>query len=120
MAYTNLKLLRSEATGPVFANPSDPDLTVRFRSTSSPKSLNGVSTKNYTTEIVYNDSNSVVIAGTNAQDAVSVRLRVSGSNESMPRIAEILACLSVQLSAWTAEKVFVGFNPDTVPKIGTP
>ena len=114
-----LKVLRQEQTGVVYADPSDPNLTVRFRNTTSNKTLNGVQTKNYLTEIIVNDDNSVTVGGVAAQDALSVRVRVSGTNESQTRIGAILTALGNQLATWHGEKVFVGFNPTTAPVIGS-
>lgn len=112
-----LKIQKIESNGVVYADPLRPLQTVRFRSTVSPKVLSGVQTKNYLTEIIVNDDNPVTVAGVAGSDPVSVRIRVSGSAESMPRIKKILAGLGVQLDDWADESVFIGFNPVTAPVI---
>jgi len=113
-----LQVYRQEPTGIIYANPADPDLTVRFRNTSTNKTLNGVSVKNNLTEIIYNDDNLVEVAtDVYANDAISVRLRVSGSPLSSSRIAEILLSLAAQIGTWNTQNVFAGFNPTSAPVI---
>lgn len=112
-----LKVLKTENTGVVYADPSDPTLVVRFRSTSSPKSLNGVATKNHLTEVIYNVDNDVSINGVSAKDAVSVRIRTSGAYQSKARIKQLLVSAAAQVDDWADEDVFVGFNPVTAPAI---
>jgi len=112
-----LQLLRQEPTGVVYADPAKPDMTVRFRNNTTPKTLNSVGTKNYLTEIIYNDGNNVTIGGIAAVDAISVRLRVSGTAESAARLAVILHSLAQQIDAWTTQKVFSGFPPTSAPVI---
>lgn len=120
MALVTTKLLRTEQTGVIYADPADPDLTVRFRNTSAVKNLNGTPVKNYTTEIIYNDSHTITVGAANAEDALSVRLRVSGASQSAVRIRQLLLGLAAQVGTWETEKVFVGFAPTTVPAITVP
>lgn len=112
-----LQVLRQENSGVIYADPAKPDLTVRFRNTSSNKTLNNVNVKNYLTEIIVNDGNPVTVSGVSATDAVSVRLRVSGAVESAARIAVLLHALAEQVDTWQSEAVFSGFNPSTAPVI---
>lgn len=113
-----LQLLRAENTGVVYADPAKPDMTVRFRNTTSQKTLNGVTVQNRLTEIIYNDNNPVVPAeGVNAQEAISVRIRVSGSSLSAARITEIIGSMAAQIETWDSQNIFVGFNPTTAPVI---
>lgn len=112
-----LKVQRRDNTGIVFADPSDPDLIVRFKNARSNKTLNGVSTTNYATEIICNDDNVVSIGGVSANDAVSVRIRISGSAASSTRIGVLLTALAAQLPVWQSEGAFVGFEPTTAPVI---
>lgn len=114
---TSLKLQRQDANGVSYADLTDPDLTVKIRNAVARKSLSGVPVDNYTTEVVYNDNNAVVVAGVNAQDAVSVRLRVSATKESAVRVKNILLSMAAQVGAWSDEGVFLGFQPETVPVI---
>lgn len=110
------KIQKIETNGVTYANPENAT-TVRFRNTSTAKTLNGVSTKNQLTELIVNDDNPVSIAGVSGTDAVSVRLRVSASPASQARVKQILLALASQIDEWTAEDVFLGFNPVTAPVI---
>lgn len=113
----SLKLQRQDATGVIYADLADPNMTVRFRNTAATKSLNGVPVQNYATEIIYNDDNAVTVSGVAAQDAVSVRIRVSATKESAARVKNILISAAAQLDEWADEGVFVGFQPTTTPVI---
>lgn len=113
------KIQKIETNGVVYANPANAT-TVRFRNTSTSKSLSGVVTKNQLTELIYNDDHPVSIAGQNSSDAISVRLRVSASPASQARVKQILLAMAAQLDEWTAEDVFLGFNPTTAPVVPAP
>lgn len=115
MTDTNLQLYSQQPNGVTYADSSDPDFTVRFKTTTSGKSLNGVQTTNYATEIIANDSHPVSINGVAAVDALSVRIRASGSIQSMSRLADILSGLAAKVPSWSSENVFVGFQPTTPP-----
>lgn len=110
------KIQKIESNGVVYANPANAT-TVRFRNTSTAKTLNGAATKNQLTELIYNDDNPVVVAGVNSSDAVSVRLRVSASPASQGRVKQILLAMAAQISVWEDEDVFLGFNPGTAPVV---
>lgn len=110
-----LKIQKIEQTGVVYADPADPGLTVRFKQTQQSKSLNGLSVANHVTEIIVNDDNAIAVGGVNAMDAISVRLRVSGSNHSKSRIKALLVALATDVDNWSDEDVFGGFRPVTVP-----
>lgn len=115
MANANTSLYRQLADGQIYSDPADPDFTVRFKTTSSQKSLNGAAVQNYVTEIIYNDDNSITVNSINAIDALSVRLRVSGSAASMSRLAEIVSAMAAQVNGWVAQNVLKGFPPTVVP-----
>lgn len=112
---TTLSVKSQDSSGITYADPSKPDCTVRFRFSNTMKQLNGVSVPNLATEIVVNDNNSVTVGGAAAQDALSIRLRVSGTFESKARLRELLVSLAVQLGTWETENVMQGFRPTTVP-----
>lgn len=114
---STLKVLKSEATGVVYADPQKPDFQVRFKTTNGQKGLNGVTVQNYVAEIIYTDNNPVALGSVSAQDAVSVRLRVSGSQASEARLDVILKSLAAQLPEWVDENVFVGFAPESAPVV---
>jgi hypothetical protein len=104
-----------DAYGVTYANPLSPDFSVRFKTTSNAKSLNGINVDNFITEIIYNDDNEITIGDTTANDAIAVRLRASGSLNSQDRIAAILIEMSAQITAWIQENVMTGFPPVTAP-----
>lgn len=109
------KVQKTEPTGVVYADTSKPDTTIRFKGTTTPKSLNGVSSTNYVQEIIYNDLNAVTVGGVSAKDPVSVRIRTSGAIESKARLKQLLLSAAAQLDDWVNEDVFSGFPPVTVP-----
>lgn len=111
-----IKIQKIENTGVVYSDPADPGLSIRFKQTEQSKSLNGVPATNHVTEIIINDDNAVTIAGQSAIDAVSVRVRVSGTAASKARIKALLGTLS-QSQAWADEDVFGGFRPVTAPVV---
>jgi len=111
-----IKIQKIENNGVVYADPADPGLSIRFKQTSQGKSLNGVPVENHVTEIIINDDNQVTVAGSNAIDAISVRLRISGSAQSKARVKALLGVLA-STNAWADEDVFSGFRPVTPPSI---
>lgn len=111
----NLSRLTQDAFGVTYADPLDPDFTIRFKNTRATKNLNGVSTTNYVLELIVNDEEPVTINGVNANDALSVRLRVSGCFEATGRKVQILKSIGTQLLNWADENVLVGFEPTTTP-----
>lgn len=115
MANANTKLFRQLSDGAVFADPADSNYTVRFKTATSQKSLNGVTVDNHISEIIVNDLHGVTIGSTSATDALSVRIRVSGGDISKARLYEILLGIAGQLPDWVSENVFEGFTPTTVP-----
>lgn len=117
MATRQLKLLSQQSNGTTFADPLSPETTVRFKHTASPKSINGASTTNYATEIIVNDANPVSVGGTAGVDAISIRVRVSGSLQSVARVKQVLTDLATQLPTFGNEGVLIGFAPTTPPAI---
>lgn len=111
------QILTRDAYGVTYANPTDPDYRVRFKTTSSQKSLNGVSVMNFVTEIIVNDNVQVALGNTTANDPVAIRIRVSGSLASASRRDAILKSIASQLASWANENVFAGFEPKTAPNI---
>nr|APG76994.1 hypothetical protein [Beihai levi-like virus 20] len=115
----SLALQRSDATGETYALSSNPDYSVRFKRSDAPKSLDGNIVKNHATEIIVNDLNMVTIGDDSVPEALSVRLRVSGSKYSAVRLRELLVALSADLATWSDDGVFVGFRPSTVTETVT-
>jgi len=115
-----LGLLRTENSGVIYADASGPDLTVRFKHSTTKKTLNGVVVDNHLLEIIVNDELQVQpVTGTYANDALSVRVRVSGSNiaASQTQLGVIIHALADQIQTWVGENVLIGFNPTTAPVI---
>lgn len=110
-----LKLYSQQPNGVTFSDPSDPDYTVRFKTTSARKILDGQAAQNYITEITINDDHPVVIGAKTVVDTLSVRLRISGSLHSHDRLKEIVANLVSTVGDWANEDVFIGFQPTTLP-----
>lgn len=111
------QLYSRDANGVTFADPADPDYTVRFKNTQTRKALGGVSVQNYVEEIVINDLVPVAIGSATANDAVSIRLRISGSDKSHTHVKAILKSLAAQLPAWADSNVALGFEPTTAPDV---
>lgn len=117
MASVTLSVKSQDSSGVTYADPAKPDMTVRFRSSTVNKLLNGVQVPNYSAEIIANDNNSVTVGGVAAKDALSVRVRVSGSLESKGRLRDILTSIAAQMGQWETENVMQGFRPTTAPAI---
>jgi len=120
MSNVTLSVKTQDSAGITYGDPAKPDTTVRFRSTSAVKNLNGVNATNYLTEIIANDNNSVEIGGVPAQDALSVRIRISGTLESKARLRVLLTSLAAQCGQWETENVMQGFRPATAPVLVIP
>lgn len=112
-----LSVKSQDSAGVTYADPAKPDTTVRFRFSSTVKQLNGVATPNYATEIIINDNNSVTVGSVSAQDALSIRVRVSGTLMSKTRLRQLLVSAAAQLGTWETENVMQGFRPATAPVI---
>eukprot|EP00919_Chromeraceae_sp_WS-2016_P061509 GHVR01145890.1.p2 GENE.GHVR01145890.1~~GHVR01145890.1.p2 ORF type:complete len:126 (+),score=11.90 GHVR01145890.1:1336-1713(+) len=125
MTVSTLALYSQQENGVTFADPLDPDMTVRFKTNSSQKNLDGKKVVNYVTDIVANDQNMIALGnGVYAQevnDSLSVRIRVSGAVESIDRLKEMIENLTDKLvNNWLDENVLTGFAPTTPPINGTP
>lgn len=107
------------ANGLTFADPTDPNYTMRFKSTQSRKNLNGQQVVNFVEDIIVNDLVPVTLGTGSANDSVSVRLRVSGSAESHARVKAIVKSLAAQLPAWADSNVLLGFEPSEAPDTPT-
>lgn len=119
MALANLQLYSQQPNGVTYALPNNPNCTVRFKTSSNPKTLDGKRVTNYVTEIMMNDLHPLTLGSVTVNDALSVRIRVSGSAESMDRLVEMVSNLESKLSAWMTENVLTGFRPTTLPVSGS-
>jgi len=120
MSAVTLSVKSQDSTGITYADPAKPDCTIRFRSTSAQKTLGGQNVANYATEIIVNDNNSITVGAESVVDALSIRMRVSGSLASKTRIRNLLVSLAAQLGTWETENVMQGFRPSTAPVVTTP
>lgn len=112
-----------DAYGVTYASVANPDTTVRVKVNPSPKVLAGQSVKNYVSEIIFNENNDILI-GTSpnqvaAVDPLSVRIKVSGTNESMARLKEILTGLRISSPVWETDNYLIGFVPSVNPGSAT-
>lgn len=110
-----LQKLRSDATGVTYADPSDRDYTVRFKFSSAMKSLSGVPVLNQVSEIIINDMSDATVGSETVQEALSIRIKVSGSSASSVRKKALVDAAAAQLATWGTENVWEGFEPTTVP-----
>lgn len=116
MANRQLKLYSRQPNGETWADPIQPNYTIRFKTTTTPKSLDGNRTTNYMTEIIMNDVHNVTIGDQVTADALSVRIRTSGAIESIDQLKNMLKDSCEQLvAAWLEEDVLTGFPVDTPP-----
>jgi len=120
MSAVTLSVKSQDSTGVTYAEASKPDSTIRFRSTVTQKTLGGQNVPNYATEIIANDNNSITVGSVSVLDALSIRIRVSGSLPSKTRLRNMLVSLAAQLGTWETENVMQGFRPATAPVITTP
>lgn len=111
----NMKLQAHLQDGSLFADPLKPSATCRFKTTQSPKTIDGIRLSNYVTEIIFNDTSPVTSGEKTANDLLSIRIRVSGALESSARIKTILLSLASQCDEWANEDVLIGFEPSTAP-----
>lgn len=109
----------TDTFGPTYRDPDQPHLSVRFKSKTGNKTLGDLVTENVVSEIIVNDSLTVSDGGVSGSDALSLRVRVSGSSLSNARVTELLGMLAGQLMTWDSEHVFQGYNPVTTPTILT-
>jgi hypothetical protein len=109
------KVQKTENTGVVYAEPTDPDQTVRVKHAAQVKSLNNLQVTNQVTEVIVNDNYGVTIGDATAVDALSIRVRISGSLQATARKKALLMALLTTLDNWADEDVLSGFNPTTVP-----
>ena len=106
-----LQVLTRDNNGVTFSDPAHPEYTFRTKTTKSKKNLNGNSVDNYVTEIIINDSSNVSVGGTVVPDAVSIRLRLSGSGYSEARVNKILENLASYVPSIVSGHTFLGFDP---------
>lgn len=115
MTFPVTKIKTRDAYGVTFSSPEDSDLTIRFKTNMSKKSVGGKMLTNSLSEVIYNDVNPVTVGTETVNDALSVRVRISGSTLSSDRISEVLSDIAGHLVTWDGEDVFIGFEPQTPP-----
>lgn len=107
--------LRSDANSITYADPTNPDLTVRCKQGSATKSLGGVPVVNNVTEIIINDFSDITVGSETLPEALSVRAKISGSHFSQTQKVALAGLLADLLDQWAAEDVLDGFEPVSVP-----
>lgn len=112
---STLKLYSTQSNGVTYSDPVDPDYQVRFKTTSSPKNLDGQRVQNYVTEIAMSNTHDVNVGSKVVQDTLSVRLRISGAGVSVSALKKMVSDLASQVNTWAGEDVLLGFNPETAP-----
>lgn len=112
---SNTKLLSHDANGVTFADPTDPDFTVRFKTTRNRKLLNSMPVDNFIHEIIVSDLNEVEVKGQAAVDTLAFRIRVSGSSLSRDRMIAVLKSIVGQVPDWVDSDTIFGFEPSIVP-----
>lgn len=116
MSVHTLQLYSQQANGVTYVDPLAPDFQVRFKTTSAPKMLDGNRTTNFVNEIVANDLHEVTLGDDTTGDALSVRIRVSGSVQSTARLKQMVLDLASKITTeWLDENVLIGFPPTTPP-----
>lgn len=116
MSVNTLQLYSQQSNGVTFCDSAKPDFVVRFKTTSSQKVLDGVKVQNFITEITANDNHVVAVGSVDVTDALSVRIRTSGSLQSMARLKQMLLDLAAKVGTWENENVLIGFSPATPPQ----
>lgn len=112
---SDTQLYSRKANGVTYSDPARPSFTVRMKTSSSPKTLDGLRTNNIVTEIIVNDKVTITKDGATSDDPISVRVRISGSQLSHDALKYVLKGLAPQLTAWSDQNVVLGFEPTTVP-----
>lgn len=108
-----MKVITMDQYGVTYADSSDPDFQVRFKTTNGRKSIDGVSVQNFVTEVIVTDNNKVG----DMNEALSVRLRTSGSVENKARLYALIDVLADNLAALKSDDVFFGFRPTAAPTV---
>lgn len=112
---TNTKVYSRGANGILYADPANPGFTVRFKTSTTQKVIDGLRMDNFATEIIVNEAHIATVGTEQFSDPLSVRIRVSGAAVSMDRLKTVLSSIATQLTAWGTEDVLLGFEPTTVP-----
>lgn len=112
---TSTKVFKRDASGVIFVDPDNPTYSVRFKTVSARKSIDGLPLQNVATDIIVNDTHMVTVGEKTVGDPLSIRVRTSGATVSMTRLSSMLISLAAQLQGWTGEDVLLGFEPTTVP-----
>lgn len=111
------KVIKVDQYGITYADPADPNKQVRFKTTSARKNVDGVSVTNYVSEIIINDESPLDgDCGSCANEAISVRLRVSGSMESRTAVESLINILTTNMTDFLSDNVFYGFQPTNPPQ----
>lgn len=112
---SNTQVFKRDATGTTFVDPTRPTFSVRFKTVSARKSIDGLPLQNVATDIIINDTHMVTVGDKTIGDPLSIRVRTSGATVSVNRLQAILLSIATQLDEWSTENVLLGFEPTTLP-----
>lgn len=118
MPNSTLALFRREDAGNVYRDPANPSFQVRIKATSQQKTVDAIRSTNLVQEIIVTDAFQTAsdINGESFADPLSVRIKLSGSPNSVPRLAQILHSVADQAELWmTSEHSMLGFEITTMP-----
>lgn len=108
-----MQIIATDQYGVTYADPADPDFQIRFKTLSARKSVDGKSLVNYVSEVIITDSHRVGVDSPN--EALSVRMRTSGSIENKAQVYALVDFLANNISQFKTDSVFYGFRPSTAP-----
>lgn len=111
----SMQIIATDQFGVTYANPQDPDFQIRFKTTSARKSVDGISMQNYVSEVIITDNHKKDATAPN--EALSVRLRTSGSTENKDRLYKLIKFLAQNLDQFETDSVFYGFRPSVAPVV---
>lgn len=118
---TQMRVLSRSATDVTFADPTDPNCTIRVKRSGGVKKIGPLSVDNNVTEVISNDTVTLSEGGTIlGDDAISVRMRISGSARSKSRLLRLMNMTIAYVEALEDDGVFEGFEPTATPTIIEP
>lgn len=111
-----------------WADPSNPNLTVRLLQQSSGKTAGGFTVANHRTTLILNDVVDISPNGVDVvQETLSVKIILSGSSLSESLLHHYVSSLAGQLTTWrdgsttpTTYPVLKGFIPSSDPAWSNP
>lgn len=112
MTQRTLRYLTADQRSFTFADPSNARNTLRVIVDRSDKTMNGIKLQNVSSQFISNKQGRVVDGDNVANDALSLRLSISGSTASASEIAQMWADLKANVDLAIAD-VTSGFPVTT-------